>query len=204
MALAQTKTRNSTDERKAEVVAVVISLAAKRSPALITTSDIAREMNLTQGAVFKHFPTKEAIWLAVMVWTDATLHAALESAAKQAPNAVERLRAVFFEHVRFVMQYPGVPRLIFSELQNADDSPIKVQVRSLLMTYRKLLLSLLTEAEGTRQLVAGVNKEAAASMFIGTMQGLVMQAMLTGSTDSMEIDAKRVFPLYLRAIGANL
>lgn len=203
MTQAQTKTRNSTEDRKAEIIAVVISLAAKCSPTLITTSEIAREMNFTQGAVFKHFPSKEAIWLAVMVWTEATLNGALEEAARQTPDPVEGLRSVFFEHVRFVMQYPGVPRLIFSELQSADDSPVKAQVRSLLMAYRKLLIGLLTKAEGAHQLGAGVDKEAAASMFIGMMQGLVMQSLLTGSTERVEVDAKRAFPLYLRAIGVN-
>lgn len=195
------RTRFSTDERKTEIVTAVLSLAAQRSPALITTADIAGLMGLTQGAIFKHFATKDAIWLAVMVWVEASLHAALERAEQEAPDAWEGLRAVFMAHVGFVMHYPGVPRLIFSELQRADDTPVKAQVRSLLMRYRALLLRLLTAAEQAGRLGVGVDKAAAASLFIGTVQGLVMQAMLAGGCERMAIEAEPAFTLYRRAIG---
>ena len=197
------RVRFSTEARQTEIVTAVLALAAQRSPTLITTGDIARVLGLTQGAVFRHFPTKDAIWLAVMAWVESNLHAALESAEHEARSAWDGLHAVFMAHVRFVMQYPGVPRLIFSELQQADDTPVKAQVRSLLMRYRKLLLRLLNEVEQGGRLGAGVDKAAAASLFIGTVQGLVMQSMLAGSCENMEAEAERAFSLYLRAIGEH-
>lgn len=203
MTPSKTSTRTPSAARQSEVIAVVLELAATRSPALITTTDIASAMGLTQGAVFKHFPNKDAIWLAVMAWTNSTLTAALEHAAAQSPDALISLHAVFLEHVRFVVEHPGVPRLIFSELQQADESPVKAEVRSLLTAYRQLLLRLLTQAESAGQLGKGVDKAAAAASFIGTIQGLVMQAMLAGSVDRMETEARRAFPLYLRAIGVH-
>jgi TetR/AcrR family transcriptional regulator len=203
MTLPKTSIRNPSAARQSEIIAVVLELAVSRSPALITTTDIASAMGLTQGAVFKHFPNKHSIWLAVMAWTNTTLTAALKTAAEQSPDALENLRAVFLEHVRFVIQHPGVPRLIFSELQQADDSPVKTEVRSLLIAYRQLLLRLLTQAENAGQLGEGVDKAAAAASFIGTIQGLVMQAMLAGSVDRMEEEARHAFPLYLRAIGVH-
>jgi AcrR family transcriptional regulator len=194
------KLRFSTQARQTEIVMAVLALAAGRSPTAITTGDIAQVLGLTQGAVFRHFPNKEAIWLAVMAWVDSSLYAALEQAEQQAGSAWDGLRAVFMAHVRFVMQHPGVPRLIFSELQQADDTPVKAQVRALLLRYRKLLLRLLTALEQSGRLGVSVDKAAAASLFIGTVQGLVMQAMLSGCSANMEEEAARVFPLYLRAI----
>lgn len=197
---AQTRTRSSTEARQTEIVTAVLSLAAQRAPSQITTGDIAKLLGLTQGAVFRHFLTKDAIWLAVMVWVEDNLHAALESAEQEAPSAWDGLQAVFMAHVRFVVQHPGVPRLIFSELQQPDDTPVKAQVRSLLERYRKMLICLLTTAEQDGRLGAGIDKAAAASLFIGTVQGLVMQAMLAGSSERMEGDAEQAFVLYQRAI----
>ncbi len=56
--------RLPTEARQAEIVAAALSLAQHSSPASITTTDLARALGLSQGALFKHFPTKEAIWLA--------------------------------------------------------------------------------------------------------------------------------------------
>ena len=48
--------RQSTESRQAEIIATVVALAAERNPADVTTTDIAKAMNVTQGALFRHFP----------------------------------------------------------------------------------------------------------------------------------------------------
>jgi AcrR family transcriptional regulator len=55
------RTRQPTETRQAEIIEAALDLAARGSPADITTAEIASELNLSQGAVFKHFPTKGAI-----------------------------------------------------------------------------------------------------------------------------------------------
>ncbi|MBK9027782.1 Transcriptional regulator, TetR family [Candidatus Propionivibrio aalborgensis] len=196
------RVRIPTEARQSEIVTAVLALTALRAPASITTGDIAGLMGLTQGAVFRHFPSKDAIWLAVMAHIENNLHAVLENAEHQAPTPWDGLHAVFLAHVRFVVAHPGVPRLIFSELQQPEDTPVKARVRSLLQRYRQLLLRLLSGVEARGQLGIGVDHGAAASLFIGTVQGLVMQSMLAGSCEFMEVEAERVFALYQRAIGA--
>ncbi len=48
------------DERRAVTVQAVLDLAATGNPGDITTAAIAKHMKLTQGALFRHFPTKDA------------------------------------------------------------------------------------------------------------------------------------------------
>lgn len=196
----RTRTRLPTEARRAEIVAAVLRLAAERSPAEITTGDIANALNLTQGAVFKHFPTKEAIWLSVLDWVEENLLAALEQAGQDSATPLEGLQQVFMTHVQFVIRHPGVPRIIFNDLQRPDDTPLKQRVRRLLGGYRQILARLLAQAEQQRTIAGGLDLGAAAALFIGTMQGLVMQAMLAGGAGQMDDQARRVFALYLRAI----
>ena len=132
-----TRVRLPTETRQAEIIVAVLGLAAERSPALITTSDIARAVSLTQGAVFRHFPSKDAIWLAVMEWVERNLMSSLETAAQEAADPLAALQAVFTAHVGFVVRHPGVPRVIFNELQLPDDTPLKNSVRGILERYRQ-------------------------------------------------------------------
>lgn len=192
--------RLSTETRQAEIVAAVLELAAERGPAEITTGDIAAALNLTQGAVFKHFPSKDAICVAVLDWVEENLLAALESAAQDGATPLEGLRQVFMAHIQFVVQHPGVPRILFNDLQRPDDTPLKHRVRSLLSRYREILLRLLAAAEKQGLIASGLDTAAAAALFIGSVQGLVMQSMLAGSTDRMASEAQRVYVLYQRAI----
>lgn len=194
------RVRLSTETRQAEIIEAVLRLAAERSPALITTGDIANAVSLTQGAVFRHFPSKEAIWLAVIESVKHNLLNSLEAAAQEAADPMAALQAVFMAHVGFVVKHPGVPRLIFNELQLPDDTPLKNSVRAILDRYRQLLMRLLGAAESSGQIAPGIDKAAAAMLFIGTVQGLVMQSMLAGGAARMPVDAERVFVLYRNAI----
>lgn len=195
-----TPVRLPTEIRRAEIVAAVLRLAATRSPAAITTGDMAAELGFSQGAVFRHFPAKDAIWMAVLDWVDAELIAALDAAAQQGATPLEGLERVFMAHIRFVVASPGVPRIIFHELQHPDDTPLKQRVRALLGRYRQILARLLDAAADQGLLLAGLDRQAAATLFIGTIQGLVMQSMLAADASAIEDDARRVVALYLRAI----
>lgn len=195
------QTRMPTEERQAVIVAAALKLARDVSPALITTSDIAVAVGVTQGAVFKHFPTKDAIWLAAMQWVRQSLLAALDEAAAAAPTPLQALGAVFHAHVEFVISHPGVPRFIFHELQQPAESAAKREVRAVMQGYRKLLLALLGNAVKQREVQADLDQDAAATLFVGIVQGLVMQSMINGKPASMRLQADRVFELYLRAIG---
>jgi len=195
-----TVTRLPTEARRAEIVAAAVRLAQERSPASITTTDLASAVGLSQGALFKHFPSKEAVWLAVMAWVTEHLLRSLNEAAQQAATPLDALRSVFDAHVEFVVTFPGVPRVIFHELQQPLDSPVKRQVRDLLQGYRQLLLRLLQAAVRRGDVPADLDAPAAATLFVGIVQGLVMQSMLSGQISTMRVDAPRVFHLYLRGI----
>ena len=196
------QTRLTTEERQAEIVAAALNLAREISPVSITTGDIAAVVGVSQGAVFKHFPTKEAIWVASMQWVRERLLAKLDEAAREATSGVLALEAVFRAHVAFVIAHPGAPRIIFHELQQATDSPVKQEVRALLKAYRQLLLNQFKAGMKSGGLPTGLDPEAAATLFVGIVQGLVMQSMLTGKPAAMKTQANAVFAIYLRGIRA--
>ena len=47
--------KQPTEIRQAGLVEAALRLAAQRSPADITTGDLAKAVGITQGAVFRHF-----------------------------------------------------------------------------------------------------------------------------------------------------
>lgn len=193
-------TRLPTDLRQAEIVAVALALAGERSPALITTTELAAALGLSQGALFKHFSSKEAIWLGVMDWVLEHLPQLLKDAAAKAESPLDALRCVFDAHIGFVLAHPGVPRIIFHELQQPADSPQKQKVRALMQGYRQLLMELLTQAQTEKQVAPDLDTAAAATQFVGMVQGLVMQSMLGGQLRSIRTQGQGVFQLYLRGL----
>lgn len=188
------------DERKAVTVQAVINLAAVQNPNDITTSAIAKYMGLTQGALFRHFSSKDAIWQTVMEWVADCLLTRVDNAAKAAPSPLAALEAIFMTHIDFVSQHPGVPRMLLAELQRAGMTPAKKMVQALLKRYEERLHNLIEQGKLCGELEPTVATAAAATLFIGTIQGLVIRSLLTESPKKMQTDAAGVFAVYQRGV----
>ena len=208
MELETRPVKQATEVRQAGLVAAALELAAHSNPTDITTTDLARAVGITQGAVFRHFASKETIWLAVLDWAATTLLSRLQQATS-GPTASTRqplyaLQSIFAAHVDFIIEHPGVPRVIFQELQHADDTPLKARVRKLMQQYRTLVMGQLQRAQVQNLLVPGTDLQAAAVLFLGAVQGLVMQALFSGQIQSMAAQAPTVFAIYLRGIARSV
>ena len=187
-------------ERRALSVQTVLQLAAGQNPSDITTEAVAAKMGLTQAALFRHFPTKNMLWQAVMQWTTSELLMAVQQAASAASSPFDALERIYKTHVAFVAEYPGVPRVLFAELQNPEGSEARKIVSDMLARYVSLLKDIIAEGEKRGQIDSCVDVRSAATMFIGTLQGQVIQAMIAGDGAMLPEHAARQFKLLRRAL----
>ncbi len=196
-------TKLPAEQRRAATVDAVIELAADHDPGEITTTVIARHMGVTQGALFKHFPTKDAILEAVMAWVADRLLSRIDRAAAAAQTSGAALEAMFLAHTGFVAEHPGVPRMMFGELQRAGPTAPKRLASTLLRHYAERLHRLLEAGRRRGEFDPALDVEVAATLFVGTIQGLVMQALIAGDVTRITRDAPRVFALYMRGIAKD-
>lgn len=191
-----------TQERRAEAVAAMLDLAAEQPPHSVTTTAIAMRMGLTQGALFKHFPTRDALLEAVVDWIRDALFAALGDAKREAGSPREAVRAMFVAHADFIARHPGAPRLLFAELQRGADVPVVAKVKDLLSDYRCQLLAVIDEGVASGAFQAGPALALAPTVIIGTLQGLAMQAIVAGNVALVADQAPAAVDLVLRMLEA--
>ena len=188
------------DERRSVTVEAVIELAGSQNPSEITTAAIAQHMHLTQGALFRHFASKEAIWQAVMEWVADRLLARIDRAADGITSPMAALQAMFLSHIEFIVAHPGVPRMMFGELQRAESTPAKRVAQTLIERYAERLGRRIEQGKALGEMAPDLDTQAAALLFIGTIQGLVMHSMLSGDIQQIRTRAPGVFALYLRSL----
>jgi len=195
------------EQRRAVTVEAVIELAAEKNPASITTAEIAERMQLTQGALFRHFPTKDALWQSAMEWVTAQLLgridaviATTESSVDAPLDAVNALERMFAAHIDFVAKHPGAPRMMFAELQRPDPTAAKAIAQTMLHHYGERVGKLLAKGMSEGIIDPDLDVAAASVMFIGMVQGLVMQSMIAGDVAVMFTNARPMFLLYAKAI----
>jgi len=194
------KRRLSTEERQSEIIRVAVHLTEERGIDSVTTQDMADAMNVTQGVIFKHFTTKDDIWLAVINWIRGGLMKKLDKAAAEATDPINAIERMFFAHITFVSKYPAIPRLMFSEMLHKKNSKLRDLIQEIVSGYEGKIAGLLEAAKEQSLVSRDLDSKNAAVLYIGMIQGLFMQVSIFGGKRSLLDEAKKTFPIYLHGI----
>jgi hypothetical protein len=123
-----------------------------------------------------------------------SLGAVLDAAVAKADSPLGKIERAFLAHVAFVAANPGVPRVLFHELQYPGASPVRAEVGALIAAYSKRLALLFTQAKAAGE---SPLMSPCPVLFIGAVQGLVIQSALAGDEAAMMKRARQLFPLLL-------
>ena len=200
MSTESARKRLAADERREEIIRVTLSLASKKGVDDVTTQDMAQAMGVTQGAVFRHFQSKDAIWMAVMQWVRDHLMGVLGQAAAQGRDPLDALERMFFAHVEFISRHPAIPRVLMSEHLHRRSSALRQLVTEILLGYETKIDGLLSDAQAQGLARADLDTHAAATLYIGMIQGLVLQTSILRDRRTLAAEAARTFPIFLQAI----
>jgi len=195
-----TKKRMSSEDRQSEIIRVAVELAAEKDVSSVTTQDMAEAMQLTQGAIFRHFASKDEIWLAVMHWIQKSLMAVLGKAAANASDPLDAIERMFLAHVSFINKHPAIPRILFSELQHKKNGKMRQLIQEIMSGYEGRIAGLLEAAKAQSLVDAELDSKSAAVLYIGMIQGLVMQVSIFGGKRSLLQEATKRFPIFLHGI----
>ena len=195
-----TKKRMSSEDRQSEIIRVAVELAAEKDVSSVTTQDMADAMQLTQGAIFRHFASKDEIWLAVMHWIQKSLMSVLSKAAANASDPLDAIERMFLAHVSFINKHPAIPRILFSELQHKKNGKMRELIQEIMSGYEGRIATLLDAAKMQSLVDAGLDSKSAAVLYIGMIQGLVMQVSIFGGKRSLLQEAAKTFPIFLHGI----
>lgn len=194
------KKRMKTDERQSEIIRVAVDLAAEKGVDGVTTQDMADAMQVTQGTIFKHFATKDDIWVGAMQWIRDRLMSVLEKAAAQATDPLDAIERMFFAHIGFIAKHPAIPRVLFSDLLHRKNSKLRELVQTIISGYESKITNFLEAAKQQGMVSPELDSKSAAVLYIGMIQGLVMQVSIFGGKRTLLDEAKKTFPIYLHGI----
>src|SRR5262249_10076115 len=114
--LPKTTNRLPAHSRKQRIVETVLDLVAAHGTESVSAQLVADAIGVTQPAVFRHFPNKGAMWLAVMDWLEERLFAihSMANDDTDEPGLIV-LGRMFLGHVKLIADYPALAKLVFSD-----------------------------------------------------------------------------------------
>lgn len=162
--------RKPADSRRREIADAALKVIAEQGLARFTSLAIAREVGVSDGALFRHFATKEAIVLAVVDRVEEILFAGFPPAAA---DPIERLGEFFRRRIEVIRENPGVARLMGSE-QLAQAAPPEgvARVAEFRRRSQSFVRGCLAEAHRQGLLGGDLGQEEAAVLVLGALLAL--------------------------------
>ena len=162
--------RKTADSRRREIADAALKVIAEQGLARFTSKAIAREVGVSDAALFRHFATKEDIVLAVIDRVEEILFADFPPAGS---DPIERLGLFFRRRIAVIRESPGVASLVGSEqLSQAAPPEGVVRVAEFRQRSRLFVRSCLVEAHRDGLLAEGVGPEEAVVLVLGALLAL--------------------------------
>lgn len=189
--------RKPAEDRKADIVAATLALADRIGPDRLTTNHVAREVGVTQAAIFRHFPTKAELWAAVGEALSQRLTTAWDEALAAHATPRARLRALIRTQLRQIEACPALPAILHSRELGVDNAALRESCRSLVVRFQGHLAANLQVLADTGGLRADLPPEDAASLLVSLVQGLAIRWTLGARNFAIEDEGLRLLDLQL-------
>lgn len=128
--------------RQQEIVERTVDLVRQGGLGNVTMKKIAELVGVSDAALYRHFPTKEALLLAVLGRVSGMLLGPVEAiAAERSTPAAERLERILHHHVAVLLATDSLPVLVLAEASASGDQALLGRIRALMGRYLELLES---------------------------------------------------------------
>lgn len=189
--------------RKAQIVSTILDLADRIGPDRVTTGAVAAEIGVTQAAVFRHFPTKAEMWVAVADHIAGLLTTAWAEALKDTAPPIERLKALIGAQLDQITATPAMPMLLFSRELNVGNAALRGAFRDRLATLHGLLVREITESQQTRTFCRDVAAADVAVLLTSLVQGVAIRWSLGARDFVLRDEGMRLLAVQLRLLGVT-
>ena len=195
--------RQSAEERKAQIVAEVLRLADEIGPDRLSTTEVARAIGLSQPAIFRHFPTKSALWLAVAEDIADRLQNYWAAAEAGATGPHARLKALISAQLTAIAETPALPSILFSRELQVDNPALRDVFRKLLSALQGRLVAAIRELQAAGHLRRDVGPEDVAILLTSLVQGVAIRWTLGARGFVLVPEGLRLFDVQMELLRAK-
>ena len=137
--------------RKIQIMQTLASMLEDREPVKITTAELAKRTNITEAAIYRHFPSKRRIYQELVEFFEDSIFPRIASIKKEsAPDEVAGNIVMLI--LTFCDKNKGISKILNREALSVDES--KIEDTKKVFCFGRLTIIVLTPAEDIKVTVS--------------------------------------------------
>jgi len=165
--------RKSTRVRKKQIMDAARKLIIRSGSEHVTIKNMAKEVGISDGAIYRHFKSKMEILSFLADNVSAGLIHDIEMARSVGFNSMNIIDEILRTHLSTIKQKRGLSFLVLAEIISFGDKSLNKKVSDNIQIYIDRLRVVLSDGVRAGVVRQNVDLDAAALLLFGMIQGLV-------------------------------
>ena len=172
--------------RRQRLLDAALAVFTERGYSETAVDDVARASETSKGGLYFHFPSKQALFLALLDESSNALLERVEAAMAHEADPLERGEAALHEALRAFGEHRLLARLLLVEALGAGKE-FNDRLNDLQASFAALIAGCLDEAVAHGQ-IAPLDTQLAAHAWYGAVNQVVLRWLMTGEPERL-VDA---------------
>ncbi|MCV6613431.1 MAG: nucleoid occlusion factor SlmA [Cellvibrionaceae bacterium] len=169
-----TKTNNKISRRQQILQSLAHMLEASPG-ARITTAALAKEVGVSEAALYRHFPSKSKMFEGLIEFIEETLFSRINLILNDQPSALVACDKILYLLLTFTERNPGITRILTGDALAGETDRLRTRVAQLFERLETQLKQVLREAEVRENLRPAITVGAAANLLMAAAEGRIAQ-----------------------------
>jgi len=192
--------RQSTEIRQEQIKQAVLDIIYKDGLKNLSTSNLAKRIGMSEGSIFRHFPSKQAIILSIINDVQDEFIGSLRTIANSSNTPEVRLHDFLCETVNYLTANKGITMLLFSEASHNNDATLKSNLEKIFNTQKKLVSKIILDGIALGKWDESIPVENVAMLYMGIPVSLNIELVLSGGEFHADNFCNKMMSLLLKML----
>lgn len=192
--------RQSTEIRQEQIKQAVLDIIYTDGLKSLSTRNLANRIGMSEATIFRHFPSKQAIILAIIKDVQVDFIGRLRAIALSNESPRERLFRFLCQTVKYLVEHKGITMLMFSEASHNNDKVLKDNLLQIFNNQKKLVSKIILDGIAMGAWDERIPVENVAMLYMGIPVSLNIELVLNGGEFHLDNFCHRMFLLLLKIL----
>ncbi len=190
--------RHSSSERKQEILQTLARLLEQTHGKHITTAQLAREVGVSEAALYRHFPGKAQMFEALIEFIEETIFPRVTRILNDTESADTRAHGIISLLLGFADKNPGITRLLHGDVLVGETEQLQKRVSQFFDRLDTQFKQILRDAKLKNETIQSPTESA--NLLMAFVEGRLARYVRSSFRDSPLEGWDEQWPIFRKAI----
>ncbi|WP_148253249.1 nucleoid occlusion factor SlmA [Aidingimonas lacisalsi] len=165
----------SKSNRREQILQALALMLEEDSGKRITIASLARQVGVSEAALYRHFPSKARMFEGLIEFIEETLFERIRRILDDTPEALPRCQQILTLLLGFTEKNPGLSRLLGGDALTGETARLRQRINQLFERLETQLKQILREAELHEGRRPTLPASSAANVLLAHVEGRITQ-----------------------------